>query len=124
MICVFLSRPFGTDGGSVCLCCSGLAAALCNCTWFVFTEVKQNNHLTVSVFISSPSIGDVDMSRRNMESAQRYRDKVAIVTGGSKGIGRGIVKVFGKFGSGAGHMRGFGVGRVTKKLWFFSAERG
>ncbi|XP_028842182.1 L-fucose dehydrogenase [Denticeps clupeoides] len=29
-----------------------------------------------------------------MSSAQRYRDRVAIVTGGSKGIGRGVVKVF------------------------------
>ncbi|KAI5619710.1 17-beta-hydroxysteroid dehydrogenase 14, partial [Silurus asotus] len=34
-----------------------------------------------------------------MASAQRYQDKVVIVTGGSKGIGRGIVKVFVQNGS-------------------------
>ena len=32
-----------------------------------------------------------------MAEALRYKDKVTIVTGGSKGIGRGCVEVFGKF---------------------------
>ena len=31
-----------------------------------------------------------------MAEALRYKDKVTIVTGGSKGIGRGCVEVFGK----------------------------
>ena len=31
-----------------------------------------------------------------MAESLRYKDKVTIVTGGSKGIGRGCVKVFGK----------------------------
>ncbi|XP_069132205.1 17-beta-hydroxysteroid dehydrogenase 14-like isoform X2 [Argopecten irradians] len=34
-----------------------------------------------------------------MAEAQRYKDKVTIVTGGSKGIGRGCVEVFVKHGS-------------------------
>lgn len=63
-----------------------------------------------------------------MASAQRYQDKVVIVTGGSKGIGRGIVKVFGKFGSrcrgGRGEKGRGKVAEVTKILSFFSAERG
>ena len=31
-----------------------------------------------------------------MAETLRYKDKVTIVTGGSKGIGRGCVEVFGK----------------------------
>ena len=31
-------------------------------------------------------------------SPQRYRDKVVIITGGSKGIGEGCVRVFGESG--------------------------
>lgn len=32
----------------------------------------------------------------NMEDGLRYKDKVIIITGGSSGIGKGCVKVFGK----------------------------
>ena len=35
-------------------------------------------------------------SVKTMESRLRYKDKIAIVTGGSKGIGEGIVREFGK----------------------------
>jgi NADP-dependent 3-hydroxy acid dehydrogenase YdfG len=35
--------------------------------------------------------------KQSMESRLRYHDKVVIVTGGSKGIGEGIVREFGKF---------------------------
>ena len=34
--------------------------------------------------------------RAAMAEALRYKDKVTIVTGGSSGIGRGCVEVFGK----------------------------
>ena len=33
------------------------------------------------------------------EAALRYKDKVTIVTGGSSGIGRGCVEVFGEYDS-------------------------
>ncbi len=32
--------------------------------------------------------------------ALRYKDKVTIVTGGSKGIGEGVVRVFGEYWTG------------------------
>jgi len=31
-----------------------------------------------------------------MADGQRYKDKVTIITGGSSGIGKGCLKVFGK----------------------------
>lgn len=32
-----------------------------------------------------------------MAEALRYKDKVTIITGGSKGIGKGCVQVFGEY---------------------------
>lgn len=46
----------------------------------------------ISEIITRDGLALVNMSG----STLRYGDKVVIVTGGSKGIGRGIVKVFGK----------------------------
>ena len=39
----------------------------------------------------------VNKNTSEMATGLRYQDKVAIVTGGCKGIGRGCVDVFGKF---------------------------
>lgn len=41
---------------------------------------------------SSPRQLDLSSARMSL----RYRDKVVIVTGGSKGIGRGVVRAFGR----------------------------
>ena len=38
----------------------------------------------------------VTVAIQAMESRLRYKDKIVIVTGGSKGIGEGIVREFGK----------------------------
>lgn len=46
---------------------------------------------------SSGSILEIMASSSHVSSHLRYKDKVAIVTGGSKGIGEGCVRVFGKF---------------------------
>lgn len=40
---------------------------------------------------------EIMASNSDVSSHLRYKDKVAIVTGGSKGIGEGCVRVFGKF---------------------------
>ena len=39
---------------------------------------------------------DLNFGTGIMTEQLRYKDKVTIVTGGSKGIGRGCVEVFGK----------------------------
>ena len=38
----------------------------------------------------------ITVAAQAMESRLRYKDKIVIVTGGSKGIGEGIVREFGK----------------------------
>lgn len=77
----------------LCVSCLPLAAAVGNCTLCLcFTEGKTEQ--SADSLLNS---GTFRLSCRTMASAQRYQDKVVIVTGGSKGIGRGIVKVFGEF---------------------------
>jgi len=38
----------------------------------------------------------MDSAQNQCDQGLRYKDKVVIVTGGSKGIGEGCVRVFGK----------------------------
>lgn len=61
--------------------------------------VAQNTVLcdSFTAMASSSKVGtDGELVGNSCDKCQRYKDKVVIVTGGSKGIGEGCVRVFGK----------------------------
>lgn len=58
----------------------------------VIAACRSNRVFAVDDRRTSPRHLDLSSARMSL----RYRDKVVIVTGGSKGIGRGVVRAFGR----------------------------
>ena len=64
--------------------------------WIIIVSQCENEAITNFRDVAIIHRRLITSSVKTMESRLRYKDKIAIVTGGSKGIGEGIVREFGK----------------------------